>query len=370
MQSENQNIDTRFFKLALELEKQFQDELIKNEVHFRASLNSLSLISVSADKPELGVPCKNHKQWTIEILHNYIEKIKNKPIPKRPTPEKSLQAWIIKESQANDHKLPFDNSIQFLTSELAIHNINGTKIVSDIIGYDTDTNQLIIIELKSDRLVKRLIEQVNNFEEIVHDNFWFFHDLVTIRGFGTLEEISRKAIVWPHERTSPLEKLKDLDITEYTYQSNGDGYNFIDHSENPHRFAHLTKFDIEADFVTFREQIVEEFGKANLKQTMLFFERAVAQANKDLLYSAIADAQTAYTFSQFQDEYRIVYIIGFLSQLHIDTDDFKKARRYCELGYKMLEPEDSDYAGDKAKFDELKELIDSESWKDDRDNDE
>ncbi|MBP8878325.1 MAG: hypothetical protein KBG86_09785, partial [Flavobacteriales bacterium] len=105
--------------------------------------------------------------------------------------------------------------------------------------------------------------------------------------------------------------------------------------------------------------------KPNLEQTMLFFERAVAQANKDLMHSAIADAQTAYTFAQFNDEYRIVYLIGFLSQLHIDTEDFKKARAYCELGYKMLDTDDTDYADDKAKFDELKEIIDSESWKDD-----
>ena len=371
LHSANQNNDTRFFKLALELEKQFQNELIENEIHFRASLNSLSLISVGADKPELGVPCKNHNPWTRDILRTYIKKIQSKSIPKRPTPEKSLQAWIIKEAQANDHKLPFDNSIKFITSELAIHNSNGTKIVSDIIGYDTATNKLVIIELKSDRLLKRLIEQVDSFEEIIHDNFWFFHDLVTLHGFGKLEEVSRKAIVWPHERTSPLVKLKDLDIAEYTYQENGNSYSFIDHSKNnTHRFAHLTKFDIEADFVTFREQIVEEYGEQNLEQTILFFERAVAQANKKLLHSAIADAQTAYTFSQFNYEYRIVYLIGFLSQLHIDTEDFRKARAYCELGYKMLDPDDTDYADDKAKFDELKEIIDSESWKDDRNKNE
>ncbi|MBP8878326.1 MAG: hypothetical protein KBG86_09790, partial [Flavobacteriales bacterium] len=247
LHSDNQNNDTQFFKLAIELERQFQDELIKNEIHFRASLNSLSLISVGTDKPELGVPCKNHNQWTAEILRTYIEKIKSKPAPKRPTPEKSLQAWIIKEAQANDHKLPFDNSIKFITSELAMHNYSGDKVVSDIIGYDTSTNQLIIIELKSDRLLKRLIEQVDSFGEIIHDNFWFFHDLVTLHGFGKLEEVTRKAIVWPHEKTSPLEKLKELDIAEYTYQESNGSYNFIDHSKNEtHRFAHLTKFDIEA----------------------------------------------------------------------------------------------------------------------------
>ena len=359
-----QNNDTQFFKLALDLEKQFKDELIKSEVHFRANLNSLSLISVSSNKPELGVPCKNHTQWTSEILHTYIKKIQNKPEPKRPTPEKSLQARIIKEAQANKYKLPFDNSIIFITSELAMSNNNGAKIVSDIIGFDTESNQLVIIELKSDRLLKRLIEQVDNFEDIINDNFWFFHDLVTINGFDKLSEFSRKAIVWPYKKTSPLEKLKELDISEYTYEMSENSYSFIDHSKNEtHRFEHLTKFDIEADFLTFREQIINEFGKANLEQTILFFERAVSQARKELLYSAIADAQTAYTFAQFNDEYRIVYLIGFLSQLHIDTNNFIQAKSYCELGFKMLDPTDIDYEDDKAKFDELKELIDSENWK-------
>jgi hypothetical protein len=230
LQPKNQNINPRFFQLALELEKQFHEELIKNEVHFRASLNSLSLISVSADKPELGVSCKNHKHWTTEVLHIYIEKIKKKPMPKRPTPEKSLQAWIIKYSQVNDRKLPFNNSIKFLTSELAIHNNNGTKIVSDIIGYDTNTNQLIIIELKSNRLLKKLIEQVDNFEKIFHNNYWFFRELIILHDFNILEDISRKVIVWPHAKTSPLKRLKDIDITEYTYWSNDNSYHFIDHS--------------------------------------------------------------------------------------------------------------------------------------------
>jgi hypothetical protein len=229
MKSDNIKIDTKFFKLAIDLERQFHEELIKNDVHFRASLNSMSLISVSEDKPELGVSCKNHDPWTLEILNNYIKIITTKPKPKRPTPEKSLQAWIIKEARMNNYKLPFDNSIQFLTSELAISNSNGNKIVADIIGYDSKTNQLIIIELKSSRLLKRLIEQVNNFEEIIHENFSFFMNLTSLHGSSKLEKVSKKAIVWPHERTSPLKKLSDLDIAEYTYKKYENSYSFINH---------------------------------------------------------------------------------------------------------------------------------------------
>lgn len=233
MISVNQNYqdnNTQFFKLALELEKQFKGELITNEVHFRANLNSLSLVSIGSNKPELGVPCKNHNQWTLEILYTYIKRIQNKPEPKRLTPEKLLQAQIIKEAQANNRKLPFDNSIIFITSELAMCNNSGKKIVSDIIGYNTTTNQLVIIELKSDRLLKRLIEQVESFEKIINDNSYFFQELITLNGFGKLAEAPKKVIVWPYKKTSPLEKLKELNITEYVYKLNDNNYSFIDYS--------------------------------------------------------------------------------------------------------------------------------------------
>lgn len=223
-------MDTKFFQIALELEKQFRDQLIENEVKFRASLNSLSLISLSKERPELGVTCKDHQCWTSEVLDAYIEKIKSKPIPGRPTPEKLLQAWIIKSAQENNHQLPFGSAIRFITSELAIHNKKESKIVSDIIGYDTKTKQLVIVELKSDRHLKRLIEQVDNFEEIISDNFLFFRNLLALHGFSKLEKESKKVIVWPHERTSPLEKLQKLNIAEYTYQKVGENYHFIDHN--------------------------------------------------------------------------------------------------------------------------------------------
>ena len=195
-------------------------------MHFRANLNSLSLISVSSNKPELGVQCKNHNQWTSEILNSYIKKIHSKSEPERLTPEKLLQAQIIKEAQANNRKLPFDNSIIFITSELAMRNNSGTKIVSDIIGYNTATNQLVIIELKSDRLLKRLIEQVENFEKIINENFYFFQELINLNNFDKLSLAPKKAIVWPYKNTSPLEKLKGLNIAEYTYKLYDNNFSF------------------------------------------------------------------------------------------------------------------------------------------------
>lgn len=215
-----------FFKLAKELELQFKNELIKNEVHFRPNLNSLSLISISSNKPEIGITCKTHENWSKEILNSYIQIIENKPTPKRPTPEKDLQSWIIKNALINNNSLPFDPNIKFITSELAICNNNGHKVVSDILGFDTKTNALIVIELKSDRLLKRLIEQVNNFEEVILEKRLFFENLLQLHCINNSINSVLKAIVWPYERTSPLKKLKDLEIKEYTYHKENNEYLF------------------------------------------------------------------------------------------------------------------------------------------------
>lgn len=224
-------METKYFSLAYELNEGYKQLLLKNEAHYRASLNSFSLISVSQEKPELGIPCKKNKyklaEKFSESVSSDLSEIKNKPNSTLSKPEKKLQAWIINNAIQNNYKLPFDNDIKFITSELAIPNKEGKKIVTDILGYSESKKQLCVIELKSDRLLKRLIEQVNNFENVIKENPEFFKKLLLIHGYSNTENISRsilKIVVWPHEKTSPKKELKDLDILEFTYQ---DQYSFI-----------------------------------------------------------------------------------------------------------------------------------------------
>lgn len=214
---------TEYFRLAHELENKFHAKLSKNEVHFRPSMNSLSMISVSSLKPEIGCSCKNHDEWSDEIIESYIQIIDTKEPPKRPTPEKSLQAWMIKYSQNHDFYLPFERKTKFITSELAITNSRGEKIVSDIIGYDMSSQAIVVIELKSERLLTRLVEQVDNFEKIIQENENLFKEILNIHGIDNLNQSISKAIVWPYAETSPLKKLEELGIQEYTY-TNIDDY--------------------------------------------------------------------------------------------------------------------------------------------------
>lgn len=214
------------FALAHELNEKFKPLLLKNNVHFRPSLNSLSLISISEKKPELGTKSSAYQYKTNanieQLIAKDLEVITKKDTPRRPTPEKVLQAFIIREALKNDKKiLPFGDNITFISSEIALKNKAGKKIVTDILGYNNSRNELCIIELKYDRQEKRLIEQVNNFETVIKENPNFFTRLLSIHGFSKTSEIKPtvvKIVVWPHKSTSPKANLKEEGIIEVTYQ--------------------------------------------------------------------------------------------------------------------------------------------------------
>jgi len=124
------------------------------------------------------------------------------------------------------------------------------------------------------------------------------------------------------------------------------------------------EININADFLTFKNQIVEKFGEQYFEQAEIFFERAMAQAKQGLLHSAISDGRFALDLSYYSnDKSGIQYLIGFLSQLHCDLGQIKQSKAYYELGLKLLDPESTDFEDDKEMYRKLKEHIDSESWK-------
>jgi tetratricopeptide (TPR) repeat protein len=130
------------------------------------------------------------------------------------------------------------------------------------------------------------------------------------------------------------------------------------------------EININADFLTFKNQIVEKFGEQYFDQAEIFFERAMAQAKQGLLHSAISDGKFALDLSYYSnDKSGIQYLIGFLSQLHCDLGQISKSKAYYELGLKLLDSEATDYEDDKEMYRKLKELIDGESWKGNIEND-
>lgn len=213
----------KYFKLAKELNDKYKDVFTKpeDEAHLRGNIKSMSLISLSKDRPELGF--SNLK--TEKTITDKLKKLKEIELG-RATPEKVLQSWIIKNSIQNNHTLPFGNNIKFITSEMAIVNDNK-RIVNDILGFCNGS--LYVIELKSDRAMNRLIEQVNNFEKVITSDINLFDDLCKIHGCKWDKKTIIKVIVWPYSKNGKKSSkiLLDKEIIEYGYEEVNDSFRFI-----------------------------------------------------------------------------------------------------------------------------------------------
>ncbi len=208
----------KYFQQAQLLEEEFGALLLAHEMYLRANKGSLALISVSKETPELGISFKGSMPFTAAQLEASIQAVQKKEKPGRKTPEKVLQAWMIRTAQRQNHCLPFPKDIRFITSELAM-DIDGKRIVSDILGFDLVQQCWVVLELKSDRAYKRLKEQVNNFVSIIEneENKEFFEGLLALHGYKAVNP-PMKAIIWPNGATSPYPKWKADGIVEYVYE--------------------------------------------------------------------------------------------------------------------------------------------------------
>lgn len=206
------NRNFEFFKIANELNKQFHKQLIEKKLHFRGNENSFSLISVAKETAEKGKSGFKSKEKAINILEKGLNLIP----PKRKTPEKELQAWIVNYSMNNNWELPFGEKIKYLTSEIVL-KIDNKKIVNDILAIDKK-GALCIIELKSkrDNYVKK---QTINFENFVNTEKAFFNELLMnispIKWNGEIRKIS----IWPKSQDK-VRKQEYLDVEEINYSIN------------------------------------------------------------------------------------------------------------------------------------------------------
>lgn len=218
--------ELKYFKLAKELNDEHHDLLIEKKLHFRGNKNSVSLISLAKETAEKGVPNIKEKEKAKSILHNQIILEE----PKRDTPEKVLQAWIILDAMRNKGKLPFKENLTFITSELVFANKEeyqlskpNRDIRNDILAIDNDNN-LCIIELKYSR-VNEVKKQTIEFEKVVKNETEFFHQLVLLYTNQKWNGSIRKIAVWPN--TTGKTRLQEYsDVEEVNYSQNDSNFSF------------------------------------------------------------------------------------------------------------------------------------------------
>ncbi len=126
----------------------------------------------------------------------------------------------------------------------------------------------------------------------------------------------------------------------------------------------MNGIDIKTDFYSFRNEISTKYGEFYSKQCEIFFERAIHFSKTGLPYTAISEAKFALSLSYYEsDKYQYIYLIGFLTQIHLDNNFIKKAKDYCDLGFEMLDKNDENFEEDYNAFSQMREIIKGEEWK-------
>lgn len=205
-------MDLKFFRIAKVLNEKYHEELKSKKFHLRGNLFSFSLVSVAKETAEKGMSGFK-KEKDVESYIFSPEKLNLVP-PKRNTPEKELQAWIINYAMNNGWILPFGDNLRFITSELVIRNKSeyGLKsfkrdIRNDILAIDTE-NCLCVIELKSSRS-NEVKDQTLEFEKVIKSEKNFFNELVELIAERKWNGKCRKIAVWPKSKTGNIRLDKD-----------------------------------------------------------------------------------------------------------------------------------------------------------------
>ncbi len=214
-------------------------------IHFRPSAHGITLVGLDPTCPQRG-----HGPYSAARLHDfYCEEYRRHCTtrPKRATPEKHLQSFLIGDAYQHGRQLATlratvgedpTTDMCFVTDELALHTSGGKKLVCDLLAIrrpadDPAAAIPVLIELKSSRHMARLVEQLTDFSQELH---LYRHEFSQIAS-GLLGEKIRLArepelwLVWlglgSDLTTDPREaELGAQGIRVVQYARDGDNYRF------------------------------------------------------------------------------------------------------------------------------------------------
>ncbi len=216
-------------------------------VHFRPGSKGVAMVGLTPRRPQRGRSGFTNLQ---NVYNNFNELLRKHciDIPQgRKTPEKALQSFLIMRSKRNyfprwmgplNEASDLTNSpvsLRWVTDEIAVP-VGNRRIVCDLLAMrDTESGGRVpvVIELKSARHMRRLVQQVTDYAKLVDT-----HADLYARLFSVIlnEEIvfadgceCEKWIVWPQagEHQDLREKeLGELGIRVVGYNRIGSGFRF------------------------------------------------------------------------------------------------------------------------------------------------
>ncbi len=215
----------------IESANKIKDTPLDDRVHLRPGSSGVKKVSLDPDRPQLGADGEGG--------------------PDRPTPEKELQSYLIREAYGNGRKMTsLSESSQrtdapveltFVTDEIFVPAVpvkeSKREIGCDLLAFrDTDKGRIpVLLELKSERALKKLIEQVK-YSSIIDEHPDHFAKLYsTLLGEGKTVPFAgpcEKWVVWPARpgtdgsRDKHEKEFADHGIRLVCYVQDGQSFRF------------------------------------------------------------------------------------------------------------------------------------------------
>jgi hypothetical protein len=180
-------------------------------VHFRPTSNGVTMVGLLHDRPQRGLGgIKDLDRLVTDfeaLFHEHCEAIPQG----RGTDEKQLQSFLIRQAYRHARHLePIETAacaagqpldLVFITDEIPLPGDDG-KIVCDLLALRRDEagRQIpVVVELKSERALTRLLEQVEGYARLVDLHADLFARLfAALLGEPvTFDGPCEKMIVWP-----------------------------------------------------------------------------------------------------------------------------------------------------------------------------
>lgn len=213
-----------------------------DRVHFRPSSTAVAMVGLLRDKPQRGKSGITNLERVVADFDTLFAAHCSDVEQGRPTGEKALQSFLIREAYTHGRVLlPISLAssatnepveLVFVTDEIPLPTADG-KMVCDILALRRDgaRSTPVLLELKDNRMLTRLVAQVEGYAALIDEHADAFAELFgallgeTVRFDGPTE----KWIVWPAAgpgRDPREEELARRGIRVVTYVVHGEGYAF------------------------------------------------------------------------------------------------------------------------------------------------
>lgn len=213
-----------------------------DRVHFRPSSTGVGMIGLLPDRPQRGKSgLRNLERIAQDFEQLFVAHCRDVPHG-RLTGEKALQSYLIRNAYGHGRRLACLNEASattnatvdliFVTDEIPVPIQQG-KLVCDILAFRSESNCIVpvLLELKDDRMLTRLVEQVENYAALIDEHVGVYSELFSaVLGEAlSLTAPCEKWIVWPSAgagRDSREEELLRRGIRLVGYRLAGDGFQF------------------------------------------------------------------------------------------------------------------------------------------------